>query len=245
MMLAINAGNTRVTFAVFRHGRILARSSLNTKSITARDISASLEKIIRIVGGKESLRRVLAASVVPKKNKIISRGVKISTGLVADFVSPGDCRLKIDYDKNSIGIDRLINAFAAREIFRVPAIVVDAGTCITFDGVTSAGEYVGGPIIQGLRSSVEGLSLITERIGKVDFKIPKKLIAKNTAEAVRAGAFYGIGGAVDAILEKMIEEMGCRVAVIATGGDALLLKSSSITVKNVFPDLTLFGLQLL
>ena len=83
------------------------------------------------------------------------------------------------------------------------------------------------------------------RLWKVDVRKPRRVLGKNTAEAIQAGLYYGYIGLVDGILERLLEELPSPCAVVATGGQAELIASGSRFIREVDPHLTLTGLRLI
>ena len=119
----------------------------------------------------------------------------------------------------------MVNAVAAKARWGTPVVAVDFGTATTFDVVDETGAYVGGVICPGLVISAEALFARASRLWKVDVRKPKRVLAKNTAEAIQAGLYYGYIGLVDGILERLLDELPTPCAVVATGGQAELIAS--------------------
>ncbi|HJS70164.1 MAG TPA: type III pantothenate kinase, partial [Gaiellaceae bacterium] len=126
-----------------------------------------------------------------------------------------------------------------------PTIVADFGTATTCDAVSSSGEYLGGAIAPGIEISMDALFARAARLVKVDLVAPETAIGKTTVAGLQAGLFYGFGGQVDGIVERMQEELGGGANVVATGGLAELIAPHSKTIEQVDPLLTLDGLRLL
>jgi type III pantothenate kinase len=97
----------------------------------------------------------------------------------------------------------------------------------------------------GIEVSLEALTERGARLPKVELAPPKTVIAKNTIEAIRSGVVYGYAGAVDAILRRLYDELGGKVAVIATGGLGRLVVPFTEEIEEVDDMLTLTGLRLI
>ncbi len=162
-------------------------------------------------------------------------------------VGPGlKTGMAIRYDNpREIGADRLVNAVALRTRFGGPAVCVDFGTATTFDVLSAAGEYVGGSLMTGMEISLDALTERGARLPKVELAPPKSVIAKNTIDAIRSGVIFGYAGAVDAILRRIYDELGARVAVVATGGLGHLVVPFTEEIDEVDDLLTLTGLRLI
>jgi type III pantothenate kinase len=147
-------------------------------------------------------------------------------------------------DPREVGPDRIVNAVAAKERYGAPCIVVDFGTSTNFDAVSADGEFVGGVLAPGIEVSMEALFARAARLFKVDFVAPPTVIGKTTVTALQSGLVYGFAGQVDAIVERMQDELGGAAGVVATGGLADLIAPHARTVEGVDPFLTLDGLRI-
>ena len=113
------------------------------------------------------------------------------------------------------------NAIAAKTHYRVPAVVVDFGTAVTFDVVNRRGNYVGGIIAPGLAAMTDYLHEKTALLPRIRIREVKKIIGKNTREAMLIGAVHGYRGLIRELLVKLERELGGRsLTVVATGGYA-------------------------
>jgi type III pantothenate kinase len=144
-----------------------------------------------------------------------------------------------------LGADRLANAIAAYEQVGGACIVVDFGTAINYDVVSSAGEYLGGAISPGVEISLDALSARAARLPRVDIENPRRAIGRGTLEAIQAGVVYGFAGQVDAIIGRIREELGEEATAIATGGFAEAIVPFCEQVDEVDDRLTLQGLKLI
>jgi len=156
-----------------------------------------------------------------------------------------DTGLHILYEPAAdVGADRIVDAVAAIAKYGAPCVVVDFGTATTFNAINAKGEYMGGAITPGILISSEALFARTAKLPRVDIKRPHKVIGSSTVEAMQSGLYYGYVGLVDGVLEKMIEEIGSKPRVIATGGLAQLIATGSKFIELVDDTLTLEGLRL-
>jgi type III pantothenate kinase len=165
----------------------------------------------------------------------------------AMFVTPETkTGVQVLYDNpREVGADRVVNAVAAFHKYGGPCVVVDLGTAITFDAVSSDGEYLGGVICPGISISIGALFAKTARLPMVDFREPEKLIGSNTVGSIQSGLYYGTIGMIDGILERLVNSMGEGTKAIATGGQAGLIVRGSRFLKTLDEDLTLEGLRLI
>jgi type III pantothenate kinase len=145
-----------------------------------------------------------------------------------------------------VGADRLVNAIAAYARVQDTCVVVDFGTAITYDVVSSAGEYMGGIISPGAEISIDALSERAAKLPKVEMAEPRALIGKSTVEAIRSGIAFGFAGQVEGIVRRLRGELGEATKVIATGGLAqIVVPFIPETIDEVDDLLTLTGLRLI
>ena len=97
-------------------------------------------------------------------------------------------------NKKQIGSDRIANAVGVYKSYKSNCIVLDFGTATTFDVVTKNGIYNGGIIAPGVALSMKSLSNFADQIPIFTIKKQKKIIGKNTLEALRSGFYWGYSG---------------------------------------------------
>jgi type III pantothenate kinase len=150
----------------------------------------------------------------------------------------------IDYPNPAqIGADRLANAAGVLSRHRVPAIIIDFGTAVTFDVISAAPAYCGGVIAPGLGAMTGYLSRKTALLPEIELVEPPSAIGKSTEHAMQVGAVIGYRGLVKEILQQISSELHGQPAIIATGGDAALIARGIPEIECVDPDITLDGLR--
>jgi len=241
-LLAIDVGNTQTALGLFDGPELAAHKRLATEPArTGDELGAVLRGLLELDG----LRGISLASSVPQ---LLRAYEEVAAGLGTDILvlGPGTrTGMPIRYDDpREVGPDRIANAVAARERYGAPAIVVDFGTSTNFDIVSADGEYVGGVLAPGIEVSMDALFARAARLFKVDFVEPPSVIGKTTAAGLQSGLVYGFAGQVDAIVDRVREELGAGAPAIATGGLADLISPHSRTIERVDPYLTLEGLRL-
>ncbi|MCZ2156483.1 MAG: type III pantothenate kinase [Bryobacterales bacterium] len=249
MLLALDAGNTNITVGVWDGDNLAARWRLRTlRDQTADEWGILLRNLFDLARLDQSVvDDVIIASVVPPLNASLQ---KMSVRYFARdplFVTcETDTGITIRYDNpREVGADRIVNAVAAFHKYGGPAIVVDLGTAITFDVISSGGEYLGGVICPGVGISIEALVSRTSRLPQVDFRNPGDVIGRTTVTSMQSGLYFGLIGMIDAIAERLLAQLGNQTTLVATGGQAPMIVKDSRYVHNVDEDITLDGLRLI
>jgi type III pantothenate kinase len=190
---------------------------------------------------------IIISSVVPPVDSTLRQVCENYFHLQPLIVEPGiktGMPMLID-NPTELGADRLVNAIAAFERYGGPCVVVDFGTATTFDVISAKGEYLGGAISPGLGISADALFTRAARLGRIDIKRPAKVIGTNTVTHLQSGIYFGYIGLVDGILDRIVDELGVRPRVIATGGLARQISEDSRFIDEIDDMLTLDGLRIL
>ncbi len=247
MLLVIDIGNTNIVLGIFERRGLTHSWRVSTRrDQTVDEYFILLRNLLdrdRIEDKK--IDAAVICSVVPPLNECFEELCKDHFGVQPHFVEPENQELMpVRYHHPSdVGADRIVNAIAARDLYGVPAIVVDFGTATTFDAVSEKGEYIGGIIAPGIGISAEALFNRTARLPRIDLRRPDHPIGQTTVESMQSGIFYGYVGLVDGILARMKNELG-SATVIATGGLAHLISTEYSGFDHIEDDLTLHGLRI-
>ena len=241
MLLAIDIGNTRTKFGIFDNELLLRRFAIPT----IRHQSA--DKIYDSALPLESVHAVIISSVVPELQNSYIEFSNEYFNLEPIFVDNSfDFDLKINYyPPESLGVDRIVNAFAATQKYGKPCIVCSFGTATTIDAVNSAGEYLGGTITPGITLMSKSLFLKTSKLPNIELNKPESVIGNSTVKSIQAGIYFGYIGLVEGIIERITCELGEKAKVIATGGSAKLIAENSSRIDIVNENLMLEGLRLI
>jgi type III pantothenate kinase len=249
MLLAIDVGNTNITFAIFDCEEIKADWRIETVARRTEDeYSALLLDLFERDGLRfDQIDGVAISSVVPAVNFPIMKLVREQFHIGNPLLLTGeDAGIEVLYTpKTDVGADRLANAVAAHALYGGPVIVVDLGSATTFDAVGTDGSYLGGAIAPGIEISMEALVTKASQLRRVQYVRPKSAVGTTTVESLQSGVLYGFAGQVDGIVAKFREEIGQNARVIATGGLAELIASESKTIEEINPLLTLIGLRMI
>ncbi|GAB4264838.1 type III pantothenate kinase [Thermincola ferriacetica] len=249
MLLVLDVGNTNIVLGVFEGANLLNSWRIATDKQKAVDeYGVQIRVLFDYSGVKpQKIKDVIISSVVPPVTPILEGMAKKYFNAKPMVVGPGiKTSISIKYDNpREVGADRIVNAVAARALYKGPLIVVDFGTATTFCAISESGEYLGGAIAPGVGISMEALFTRAAKLPRVELIRPKNVIGKNTVSSMQSGIFYGFVGQVDGIIKRIKEEMGADAYVVATGGLAELIGRESRMIDVVNKNLTLEGLRII
>ncbi len=205
-----------------------------------------LKKTFKKIIEKKTLRKIaLFSSVVPKYQlllkKFLKKIYKIDLKEIKEKKIKKIVKINIK-NKKQVGSDRIANAVGVYKKYKCNCIVLDFGTASTFDVVTKEGVYNGGIIAPGVNLSIRSLVNSADQIPLFSIKKQKKVIGKNTIEALRSGFYWGYFGLISNIILKIEKETNKKYKIVFTGGYADLFKTSinrsftidkHITIKGV------------
>ena len=216
MILAIDIGNTNIVVGCIEEEKIYFIERISTNHTkTELEYAIDLKTILDIHHIKRSeIEGAIISSVVPqitnaaklavekilkKEPMVLGPGVKTGLNIVLD--NPGE-----------MGADRVADAVP------VPLVIVDMGTATTISVLDDKKRYIGGMILPGVRISLDALTSRASQLSGISIEEPKRLIGRNTVDCMKSGILYGNAAAVDGIVDRIEEELGQKVTVIATGG---------------------------
>lgn len=256
MLLVIDIGNTNTVIGIYDKKNLKARFRVATElKSTSDQLVATLFNMFMIHDIRiEDIEDTIISCVVPDvlynwesaNRKLFDKDAK-----AVDYDTYTG--ITIDYENSSeVGADRIVDAVAAYELYGGPSVVVDMGTAITLDVITSDGRYLGGSIAPGIRIAQDGLFGKTAKLPKIELKQPTTAITESTSEAINAGIVIGYIGMIDKLIETIEDEIVERleidkseINVIATGGFSELISQSSKYINTIEPDLMLEGLRII
>lgn len=256
MLMAVNVGNTQTKLGVFEGDELWARWRMATEAHrTAEELGANLAALLGLHGLRlDDVGAMIVASDVP--DVVRSYRHLGEDLLAAPFYSVRyDMKTGLDNlydDPRAVGTDRIVNSVAAKNLYGVPAIIVDFGTATTVCAVNGKGAYRGGAIMPGIYISLDALVARAAKLSSVDLEEETpRAIATNTPDSIRSGFTYGYAGAIDALIRRFKEELAAgdgapgNPHVLATGGPAETIVPHCREIEVLDPDLTLKGLRIL
>ncbi|WP_321391527.1 type III pantothenate kinase [Emcibacter sp.] len=247
MLLAIDAGNTNIVFALqdgheLRHKWRISSSS----SRTADEYMVWLTQLMNLEDLDPSIvSGAIIATVVPQALFPLQLLCRRYFGCEAMVVGEENVDLGIGIhldNPREVGADRLVNAVAAHKLYGGPMIIIDFGTATTFDIIDEQGNYHGGVIAPGVNLSMEALHMAAAKLPRVAVEKPAKVIGSGTVSAMQSGIFWGYIGLVEGLVARIRAEYGKPMKVMATGGLAPLFNDSTDIIEIVDQELTTRGL---
>lgn len=253
MLLAIDAGNTNIKFAlVDDDGSPRTRWRIATDARrTADEYAVWLIRLIELEGLKrEDVTDVAISTVVPRALYNIQSLATKYFGVEALVAgrAPLEYGIALDVDEpHAVGADRACNAIAAHAAHEGDLIVISFGTATTIDHVDFRGAYKGGIIAPGLNLSLDALVAAAAKLPRIAIEAPPtdSVIGRTTESQMLIGIYWGYVAMVEGLIARMKSEIGRPVKVVATGGLAALFQQHSHLFDAVDPDLVLKGLALL
>jgi type III pantothenate kinase len=234
--LVIDAGNSTVKLAVFNQDEIVF-------STTQEAID---QQFIIEIATKHQCENIILSSV--RGNLNINQTELNQHFKYHRFSSESIIPIKNHYKSpKTLGLDRLAAVIGANQLFKnYNVLVIDAGTCITYDMVNSEGEYFGGSISAGINMRFKAMHQFTSKLPLIqfDFDFDKKY-GENSSDAISSGVLNGVWFEAKGFLEVQQTK---NFKVILCGGDAAFFDTrfkNSIFAHLILyePNLVLIGLN--
>ncbi|MFH1767533.1 MAG: type III pantothenate kinase [Candidatus Omnitrophota bacterium] len=214
-MILVDIGNTTVHFGIERGNRIIKTFRVYNKDVTAKYLE-SLTK-------KYPADSMLICSVVPSMTRLFKQTRTRIYFAGRDIKIP----IKSFYNPKQIGQDRLVNAYAAKQLYPKAKIIVDFGTAITIDFLAKDGAYLGGLILPGVNLYLESLKKCALLPKKITLRGIPEAIPRNTLDSISKGIVEGFSSMINGLIHKhkttMEKKQGEKIGTLITGGDSPLI----------------------
>src|SRR6476661_6872992 len=252
MLLAVDAGNTNLVFALVEDGEIRARWRIATDPRrTADQYAVWLHQLLALEGyTKADVSAVIIGTVVPRAlhnlEVLASKYFGVQPLIAGEGAAVWPLKLDVD-EPHNVGADRALNAIAAHAKHKGDLIVIDFGTATTFDLVDASGAYKGGIIAPGINLSLDALVNAAAKLPRIAIEAPQdsSVIGRTTESQMLIGIYWGYVAMIEGLTERMKRELGQPATVVATGGLATLFDKHTDAFDAIEPDLTIRGLGLL
>jgi type III pantothenate kinase len=252
MLLAVDAGNTNLVFALVKDGEIRARWRIATDPRrTADEYAVWLHQLLELEGyDGADVSAVIIGTVVPRAlhnlEVLAKKYFRVEPLVAGQGAAAWPLQLDVDEPQN-VGADRALNAIAAHAKYPADLLIIDFGTATTFDVVDSFGAYKGGIIAPGINLSLDALVNAAAKLPRVAIEAPEDttVVGRTTESQMIIGIYWGYVAMLEGLTERLKRELGRPVKVIATGGLASLFDKHTNVFDAIEPDLTIQGLSLL
>ncbi len=224
MILALDVGNTNTVVGGFEGERLCFSLRMQSdRNKTADEYVLLLRGLLAEQGvDLSAVEGGIISSVVPELRYVLGKVMERLTGktflVVSNQMDLGGMEIHMDIPAQ-VGADLLVDAAAALSLYKPPLVIFDMGTATTMSVLDAQGNYTGGVIIPGLRLSMDALSSRAAQLPFINLEEPPaRLIGKNTVDCMKAGAIYSNAAMLDGLVDRVEEELGEKVTVVATGG---------------------------
>ena len=237
MKLALDIGNTQIKLGIFEHLKLI-----HTECFQHNDNQNINLNYIKKFKPTVSI----ISSVVPNLTDKYVKNIYNIFGLDSLIVDNENCHIDLKVpEPNTVGADRICNVVATIKIYNKPAIVIDFGTATTYDVINKNGQFIGGIIAPGIKTSSQYLIEKAALLDYVDFEFPKKVIGKNTEDNIKSGIMFGAIDQIEGMIKRINNETKQKNNIILTGGFSKLI-SPKISLEHTCDiDLTLKGMILI
>jgi type III pantothenate kinase len=232
MQLCIDARNTVIKYAFFQKQKLIH------KSVSEKFDEAILKLLIM----KYQPEKAIVSSVRNLPVKWLSTLKKQVKTTVLSHLTPLPIRL--DYKTpETLGRDRIAVAVAASFLYpQQNCLIINAGTCITFDIVNEKGIYKGGAIAPGIDMRYRAMHQFTAKLPLVTKRAPVRITGKSTEESMNAGVLNHIGFEIEGAIAFYSSHFK-NLKVLLTGGNGAFLAKRLKSSIFAAPDLVLHGLN--
>jgi len=233
MNLIVDIGNTRIKIAVFNTDELIYNEVI-TKEFFVKTVLNLIEKF--------NCKNAIISSVgILKKNEIDQIKAKIKV-IELNITTKTPFFNKYDTPK-TLGVDRIaLVAAAVSKYQNQNVLIIDAGTCITFDFVTAEKKYLGGAISPGIEMRYKALNKFTKKLPLLTPKEVVSFIGTSTETCIHSGVINGVIGEIDSVVDKY-RKKNKDLTVVLTGGDANFLSNRLKNVIFANPFFLLEGLN--
>lgn len=220
MLLAVDVGNTNIVLGVIDGEKLVSSGRFSTNIYETEDECAMKIYSFLNLHNNIQIDGAIISSVVPALVTTLKKAIHTVCKVNAIVVGPGiktGLSIKID-DPAQLGADLVVGAVAAKEKYPQPTIIFDLGTATTGSVLDKDGNFLGGTITTGVKTSINALSAGAALLPQIDITAPKKIIGTNSIESMQSGCVIGTACMLDGLIDKFEQELGEKATVVVTGG---------------------------
>lgn len=214
MLLAVDIGNTKIKAAVFE-GHALTEKFIFNRPVAQKEL-------VKIFDSYSLIHHIILASVGNNDLSLLDELQKHAGLTIINHTS------HFPYTNGyatpeTLGIDRMVlSAGAVLQFPKQNRLVIDAGTCVTYDFTDNADTYLGGAISPGIRLRYEAMHNFTAKLPLLYTEMPQDYVGQTTKNAMHSGVVNGLLYEIEGFINAYAEQYG-EMVIILTGGDAEFL----------------------
>ena len=235
--LVIDIGNSRSKIAVFEGDKLISSEKVHVLDPTILGEYLKKSEITHSIISSVNDGIIALEDFLKERTAYIRFSALLQTGIENKYKSPA-----------TLGLDRLAGIIGARSLFPdTNCLVIDAGTCITYDAINKDGVYEGGSISPGLKMRLKAMHNFTRRLPEVELIEYEDWQGYDTKSAMLSGVLNGAIEEVKGFIE-IYNSKYSQLHVLLCGGDSIFfdyrLKNSIFAnALKTEPDLVLIGLN--
>ncbi len=222
MILCVDIGNTNIVLGCFDDENIkfISRISSDKKRMPDQ-YAVEISNILSLYNVSQSeISGAVIGSVVPSLTEYLRQAVKRLFNIepmIIDATTKINMNIKLE-NPLAVGADLVAAAVGAKAKHGFPLIIIDMGTATTLTAIDKNGDFLGGSIIPGLRTSTDALIGNTSLLHGFTFDAPKNPIGRTTSDALKSGAILGTAAMLDGLCDLYNKQLGAKAKIVATGG---------------------------
>lgn len=217
MILTLDIGNSRIKCAVFEQNRLLEKYVFEAEEALKnfQNIFNTYPTISKTISSSVGKLESKSINFLKKQSEVITVSHQTTFPFQNNYQTP-----------TTLGIDRMVLASGASLTFQNKnCLIIDAGTCITYDFIDDKNTYHGGAISPGLYLRYKSLHTYTAKLPLLTLEMPNNLIGNSTNQAIHSGVVNGVLTEIDGLIEQYSIKYQ-DLTIILTGGDAEFLAKS-------------------
>ncbi|MCR4263156.1 MAG: type III pantothenate kinase [Candidatus Roizmanbacteria bacterium] len=244
MLLAIDVGNTHIKFGLFQK-KLLVNS---WQTVSAHNQTG--KRLYEIFQKKDietnKIDTCVIGSVVPQLTSSCNTFSEKYLRQRAYIIGPAtQLPLSVSCDRPQLGADRLADITASYILYGKPMLVIGLGTATVFNVIDKKGTFIGGAIACGLNATLTALTDSAALLPRITLTVPLHTVGTNTVENMQSGIIRGHASLVDGMIDRIQQETGYTMQIIATGGASDMIAGQTNHRLLVNKNLTLEGLRIL
>ena len=214
MLLTIDVGNSRIKVAVFEHNKQVDFFTFETNE--------ALKNFKNIFKKYSNLQKIILSSVGKLDEEVVNF---IKSQFQTEII---DHKSKFPFTNlyatpETLGIDRMVLAAGATLMYpNQNRLIIDAGTCITYDFVNAENQYLGGAISPGIKIRYKSLNNYTSKLPLLTLSEDFEIIGNSTKSAIHSGVINGVIFEIEGFISQYSLK-NQDLTIILTGGDAEFL----------------------